>query len=223
MTITASRPNPAQEFTRDRILQAAGDLFAVQGFKATTLREITEAAQANLAAVNYHFRSKEELVESTLEAAIQPIVAARLAALDDCLAGAKQPAIQDLAEALVKPLHDLSSGANRNRMLLLMQLSPDPATSHNALVSRHFAPLHQKFVTALEPALPHLSRAEIALRYDSARGATLQTLVELAPARELVALTADQKKMLNQREQVIRALIAFVSAGFLAPAVFKMA
>jgi AcrR family transcriptional regulator len=223
MTKTATRYNSAHEFTRDRILQVAGDLFAVQGFKATTLREITDAAQANLAAVNYHFRSKDELVESALEAAIQPIVTARFAALEACLAEVQKPQVHDLAEALVRPLHDLSSGTNRNRMLLLMQLSPDPATSHNALVSRHFAPLHQKFVNALEPALPHLSRAEIALRYDSARGATLQTLVELAPARELVALTSNHKKTLNQREQVVQGLIAFVSAGFLAPAVFKMA
>jgi AcrR family transcriptional regulator len=221
MTSTVSRPNPAQEFTRDRILQAAGDLFAVQGFKATTLREITDAAQANLAAVNYHFRSKDELVESAIEDAILPIVAVRLAALDGCLAQTKRPDIGQLAQALVRPLYDLSSGAHRNRMLLLLRLSPDPTPSHKALVSRHFAPLHQKFLSALEPVLPHLSRGEIALRYDSARGATLQTLVELAPARELVSLTSNQKKLLYQREQVVEALIAFVSAGFLAPAVFS--
>ncbi|MFQ3593470.1 MAG: CerR family C-terminal domain-containing protein [Gemmataceae bacterium] len=47
--------------TRQRILDAAGSLFAVHGFDAVSIREITKAAEVNTAAVNYHFRNKEEL------------------------------------------------------------------------------------------------------------------------------------------------------------------
>lgn len=57
--------------TRLRILQAAGPLFASQGFEATTIREITSAAEVNLAAVNYHFRSKEDLYVETVRLAGQ--------------------------------------------------------------------------------------------------------------------------------------------------------
>ena len=48
--------------TRQRILDAAESLFTESGFDATTLRQITGAAEVNLAAVNYHFGSKEELI-----------------------------------------------------------------------------------------------------------------------------------------------------------------
>ena len=46
---------------RERLLEAAGEVFAEQGFKAATIREICERAHANIAAVNYHYRDKETL------------------------------------------------------------------------------------------------------------------------------------------------------------------
>jgi AcrR family transcriptional regulator len=208
------------EDTRERILEAASNLFAVRGFEGTTLREITEAAQVNLAAVNYHFRSKDELAASVVEAAVEPIVAVRMKSLTDCLDTAPSD-ITALSRALVWPLYELSMGEHRNRVLLLMQLRPDPEKSANALVAKHFAPLHRAFVSALKPVLRHLTEAEIALRYDCARGAVLQTLVELAPAKELVGVPAQQRRQLRDRNQVVAALVKYVSAGFMAPAVFK--
>ena len=47
--------------TRDRILEAAGQMFAERGFEATTVRDICQAAGANVAAVNYYFGDKERL------------------------------------------------------------------------------------------------------------------------------------------------------------------
>ena len=48
--------------TSKRLLEAAEELFAKQGIRATSLKAITEFAEVNIAAVNYHFRSKEALV-----------------------------------------------------------------------------------------------------------------------------------------------------------------
>ena len=58
MTPSAADPTPG---TRERLLDAAERLFAERGFAGTSVREITDAAGANLGAVNYHFRSKENL------------------------------------------------------------------------------------------------------------------------------------------------------------------
>ena len=53
--------------TKERIIEIAGDIFGREGFKATTIRKIAEAADANIAAVNYHFRDKDGLYRAVLE------------------------------------------------------------------------------------------------------------------------------------------------------------
>ncbi|MBF0233256.1 MAG: CerR family C-terminal domain-containing protein [Desulfamplus sp.] len=53
--------------TRDRIIQVAGDIFGMEGFKAATIRKIAEAANANVASINYYFRDKEGLYAEVLE------------------------------------------------------------------------------------------------------------------------------------------------------------
>jgi TetR/AcrR family transcriptional regulator, regulator of cefoperazone and chloramphenicol sensitivity len=55
------KAQPAQDETKDRILRTAGEVFGAHGFDGTTIREITEKAGVNVAAVNYHFRDKSEL------------------------------------------------------------------------------------------------------------------------------------------------------------------
>ena len=57
--------------TRDKILQAAIDIFARNGFKSATIRKIAIAAQVNIAAINYHFRDKERLYAEVLEYVFQ--------------------------------------------------------------------------------------------------------------------------------------------------------
>jgi AcrR family transcriptional regulator len=53
--------------TRERLLEAAGQVFAEAGFRAATVRDIVRKAGANVAAVNYHFRDKEGLYAAVLE------------------------------------------------------------------------------------------------------------------------------------------------------------
>src|SRR5215475_15617031 len=53
--------------TRQRVLEAAGEVFAARGFRAATVREICQRAKANLAAVNYHFGDKERLYAAVLQ------------------------------------------------------------------------------------------------------------------------------------------------------------
>ena len=215
-----SKPSDDANDTRDRILRAASDLFAATGFKGTTLREITERAGANLAAVNYYFRSKDDLIISTIEEAVRPLVAARMKALQECLqlASPHSPTIEQMATALVSPLLTFSKGENRNRLLLLMQIRSEPEGQHNAVVVKHFNPLHELFVNSLIAVLPHISKSEIAFRYDCARGATLQSLVELAPARTLVTMSRHERSKLETDKGRQTALVKFVSAGFQASA-----
>lgn len=203
--------------TRERILAAGQHFFAEQGFEGATLRDITDAARVNLAAVNYHFGSKDELLRQVLETGIAPIVAARMAALDDCLARhGTVPPLDAMVEALVRPLVALSSGDHRDIMRILMHVRTAKNSWIGDLVADRFKPLHERFVDVLQRILPDLSRSEVAFRYDGGRSATLQILVDLAPAARLVGGldTAAQP----DQELLVRRLISFITAGFRAPA-----
>src|SRR5215208_2869630 len=69
--------------TKTRILDAAESLFMEHGFEATSLRQLTSAAAVNLAAVNYHFGSKEELFQAVLTRRLDPMNQERFALLDE--------------------------------------------------------------------------------------------------------------------------------------------
>jgi len=58
---------PITRETRLRLLQAAGEIFAEQGFRKATIRDICHRADANIAAVNYHFGDKEKLYAAVLQ------------------------------------------------------------------------------------------------------------------------------------------------------------
>ena len=87
--------------TQTTILDAAEALFAETGFAATSLRELTAKAGANLAAVSYHFGSKEGLAIAVLKRRMDPINAERRARLDALPA---QPSVEAIVRAFVEPL-----------------------------------------------------------------------------------------------------------------------
>src|SRR5512135_1854730 len=67
------KPPRDPAMTKDRILDVAEALFMEHGYEATSLRSITATAEVNLAAVNYHFGSKEELFEAVLTRRLDPM------------------------------------------------------------------------------------------------------------------------------------------------------
>src|SRR5258708_1763757 len=73
---------PAPVGTKTRILDAAEKLFGMSGFEATSLRDITTEAQVNLAAVNYHFQSKESLIDAVIVRRLEPVNRRRMEMLD---------------------------------------------------------------------------------------------------------------------------------------------
>ena len=99
-THTADGRRAAGEQTRQRLIDATLDLLAERGESGASLRAITDAADANVAAVSYHFGSKETLVRAAIEQSIDRLVQDQV----DGLRALKDPSLEQIAEAWCRPV-----------------------------------------------------------------------------------------------------------------------
>src|ERR1700741_5368588 len=107
VSLVASRTPTA---TKQRILDTAESLFMEHGFEATSLRSITAAASVNLAAVNYHFGSKEELFQTVLTRRLDPMNHGRVGLLTplEPEAAPRSLSCEKILTALFVPALDLA-------------------------------------------------------------------------------------------------------------------
>jgi AcrR family transcriptional regulator len=187
--------------TRERILDIAESLFAERGFHATTLRDITQLANANVAAVNYHFGSKEALIEAVFERRLDALNAERLNALKAACSASSQAhhGLEDVLEAFILPAIALTHsphGAGHRFMQLLMRAFAEPDHAVHAAMRAKYAPVMQRFARALRSHLPQHSPQRIRQHLDFLTGALTFTMAEAdltdprATARALVEFTA---------------------------------
>ncbi|GAB3457895.1 hypothetical protein GCM10027570_40860 [Streptomonospora sediminis] len=153
--------------TRTKILDAAEHLFAERGFRGTSVRAITDRAQANLAAVAYHFGSKAELMAEVARRAVEPLTAAQCAGLDRLLARTPDPPVSDLVEAFAGPLFEGmpagDEGGARTSRLIVAILS-DPAEEMRAWTGPAEDTVRERYLAAFARALPGLSPEELSFR-----------------------------------------------------------
>jgi AcrR family transcriptional regulator len=94
--------------TRARLLDAALDLLAERGEDGLTLRELTDAAEANVAAVSYHFGSLKSLCEAAIEQALERYLEAQQEAVSEL---GPESTLEELAAAFARPMvHALATG-----------------------------------------------------------------------------------------------------------------
>lgn len=193
--------------TKSRILDAAEKLFGKNGFDATSLRDITAEAQVNLAAVNYHFQSKESLIDAVLARRIEPVSRQRMEMLD---AAGLHPTVEKILEAFLMPL------LNENLAPvtpLLGRMMSDPTQFVLRIFKKHIAPVSDRFQEEFHKALPELPRAELAWRINFLAG-IMTHLMNWSPVLDEVS-----KGMcdLSDRQAVVDRIVQFAAAGFRAP------
>jgi AcrR family transcriptional regulator len=162
----------AVDDTGTRILDAAEGLFAERGFAAVSMRMITGQSGVNLAAANYHFGTKAGLFEAAFARRIVPINRERIRQLDQCLAAATdgRPDLHAIAETYVRPLVECNRGADDGCdpvvvMRLLAKVFLD-LREHEQLLG-YYEETSERFIAALQRALPGLGQAEVVFRYNS--------------------------------------------------------
>jgi AcrR family transcriptional regulator len=214
MSIRSLKP---QHETRTRILDAAEELFMQHGFEGTSMRQLTSRAGVNLAAVNYHFGSKDALIEAVFRRRLDPMNAARIAALEELEKENRAPAPEAIIRAFVGPslrmIEDGRSGG-RNFIRLLGRTYTDPAKGIRALIGQMYAPAMERYKRALQRALPQMPADELVWRMHFMFGTLAYTLA----ATDTVQLIAGCKPEDRYDARLLEdRLTAFLAAGLHAP------
>jgi len=204
--------------TQTTILDAAEALFAETGFAATSLRELTAKAGANLAAVSYHFGSKEGLAIAVLKRRMDPINAERRARLDALPA---HPSVEAIVRAFVEPLlrpgvvHDaapVQPGSGFCRLVGRLMVEQPPFLRD--FLAAQFRDLGWRFCGALRQALPGHDAATLWWRLHFLVGAIAHTLQNAATLRHLTdGLCRD-----DDVDAVVEQLVQFAADGMQAKA-----
>ena len=205
--------------TRTRILDVAEELFMQHGFEATSMRQLTAKAEANLAAVNYHFGSKDALIEAVFRRRLDEMNTARIGELDRLekeAAGrplSPRQIIGAFIGASLRMIEDAKSGG-RNFIRLLGRTYTDPQKHIRSLIGQLYAPAMERFKSAFERALPQMPRDELIWRMHFMFGTLAYTLA----ATDTVQLIAGCKPEDRYDAGLLQArLTAFLLAGLLAP------
>ncbi|MGW6278528.1 TetR family transcriptional regulator [Kribbella sp. NPDC055071] len=163
--------------TRERLLAAALELLAQRGASGVTLREITDAADANVAAVSYHFGSLGSLCDAAIASALEQYLDAQIQSMSTLAPGSS---IEQLAAAFARPMvRALSAdGDELAIMRTVARVAADPPEGWDRLAGK-FDRTRKDAVAVLAVKLPGVGRAELNFRTRCAAG--LLNWLALAP------------------------------------------
>lgn len=214
--------------TKARVIAAATRLFAEKGMDKVVLRELTSAAGVNLAAVNYHFGSKEALCEAVLDSLSERVNAQRLGRLRQVLGAAERagqrPALRAILETFIAPYLDTdAAGDGAILMQLFIQDRIHPSEMTARITRRHFDPLAQEYIAAFVQACPDVQPDDFYWRYVFTYSAVILTASDRSKARRIEAMSMgriDGTDLAAQRAALLDYLAAAIAAPSRPPPAF---
>ena len=204
---------PTQFSTKDRILGAAENLFAQYGFAGTSLRQVTGLAEVNIAAVNYHFGSKENLVNEVFRRRMDVMSARRLEQLQAARrdhAGELEPVLAAFIEPALALAQDQNGGGMFVRVVA--RAYAEHNESLRRFLSEHYGHVLREFAKVLSACLPGLDKETLYWRLDFLSGALTYAMSDFG----LIKRPAGASEAAH-RTRAARELIHFAAAGLRAP------
>lgn len=194
--------------TKERILGAAEELFARHGFAGASLRQVTANARVNLAAVNYHFGSKDNLIEEVLRRRLDDLNERRLGALRELHAGTGAT-LEAILAAYIHPALDVSldGSAGATFVRVLARAFADNNERLRNFLSNNYGHVLKQFATELAQHLPHLSKSELYSRLDIITGALTYAMTDFGVTQR----RSDSSDA--HRQRTAQHLIQFAAAG----------
>ena len=148
--------NHKYELTRDRLLNEAEELFAQRGYHAVSVREITKAAESNLAAVNYHFGNKQNLYLEVFRSRWLPRASRIQQSFRQSLKNNGNPTpnmvVQSFARAFLEG--PMSADERTRHLKLISGELVQPTEAFELVVEQVFRPLFDKLLEDLQKVMP---------------------------------------------------------------------
>jgi AcrR family transcriptional regulator len=203
-----------QSKSKLRLLDAAEQLFAEKGFEAVSVRDVTQAAKANVAAVNYHFGTRDGMIALVVSRYITPINQERLARLDalERKCGGKPAPLEEIIDAFVRPVvgivrkSELSENLFRKLMGRIFAMSGDGLP---LAVEDQMKDLIGRFTKALGKALPTVPQDELIWRMHFVVGSIIHMLMN----QEMLHRLSNGASGTPSMEITLGRFIRFAAAG----------
>jgi AcrR family transcriptional regulator len=188
-----------QSGPKRKLLEAAEQLFSEKGFEVVSVRDITQLCKANVAAVNYHFGSREGLLNLVIARYAQPVNEERMARLETAerkWAGKSVP-LEEIIDAYVRPVlgqvrkTELSERAFYKLLGRIFALRGDGLSESN---EEGFRRVSERFGRAFGKALPMVLPEELGARIHFMSGAVIHLLTHqalLSDSGEAIAPSMD--------------------------------
>ncbi len=196
--------------TKEQILNAAEGQFALLGFAGTSLRAVTRDANVNLAAVHYHFGSKEELFKAVVRRVAQPIVQEQVRHLDELERLNPNPPVAEIIAAFVaRPLEMIFQKQEAScfvhaQFVGRCRIEPRPIQQ---LAEIEFSAGHQRVLELLQKALPHQSWTELEWKLDLIVAMIVRVLTQTENSQPIAEQSSEKIDDLIQR------LVTFITSG----------
>lgn len=206
-------PDSSELGTRERLLDAAERLLAEHGLAETSVRMITEKADANVAAVNYHFGSKEDLVRAVFMRRLREIDDMRMQRLDALEVGGREPDVEEVTRAFMEPL--IVQGISRETgklvpfVVLIRQVFSDPEAGQK--IMHAWEP--PRIILRITKALAKATGSDIPT---GPRAQLLMMLMHSATLEALYVVTGASKGPYDEeldQDAIVEGTICFVSSG----------
>ena len=208
--------------TRERILDAAERLFMAHGYEGTSMRQITGEAAVNLAAVNYHFGSKESLMQEVFRRRLDWLNEERLRVLNEMeLAAGDNPLKpSQIVDGFFGTLLRMADDEARGRVTFLRLLGrtlTDPSEFIRTFLANEYVGVMERYKAALFKALPDVPKAEIVWRFHFMLGATSYAIAGTDALRVVTDWQIEPSDSFDRTDRLVPRLMSFLLGGLRAP------
>lgn len=203
---------PDGERSRTAILDAAEYLFSFGGLVGVSIRQITKLANTDLASVNYHFKSKENLFQGVLARRVDTMSRERLRRLDAFHeSGDTYSDVHNLLQMFVAPLFGVDEKecadlANYRRLVALVANSK---AWQDAVFKKFYDPTAKAYIDRLSSLLPGVPRASIYWTFTFFLGALTASMAETGRVDRLSDGACESSNLVAMQEELLK----FVTGG----------